>query len=349
MNPIQHKRNGLGAWTVWWSSRQLQSKNPRIRRKAIERVRQAAAGSLKRSQEHDWAANALVKALKDPEWDVRACAASALRRLGWTPTNAQERSLFDVASGNVRAAGLRGDAALSALLLELQHRFSCQRRAAAEALESLSDPRRVKPLITATRDEDPTVLVWAAHALSQANTNEVRATLGKLFRNPDAKVRLAAAQALANQGDPADRSYFLELLRDTSFEVRLTAVQFLARFPDPQNAQALLSVLSDFDADVRHAAAKALGILGSPDAIEGLVAALGDEDKLVREAAEVSLNEIDPDWAHSATAQRAIGQLEASQRDCAPWVRAAIIQVLARLRTPIPQSSVPPAPLWGRQ
>jgi HEAT repeat protein len=346
MNPTQQKRNGLSVWTVWWSSHQLQSKNPQVRRKAIERVRKAAA-RLTYSKE-DWTTSVLVKALEDPEPDIRACAASALRRMGWTPANAQERASFEVARGNIRGAGLRGNAAVGALLLELQHRFSCQRRAAAEALESLTDPRRVKPLLSAMKDEDTSVLVWAAHALSQENSNEVRATLGKLFRNPDPRVRLAAAQALANQGDPADKSFFLELLRDTSFEVRLIAVQFLASFPDPQNTPALLSMLSDYDADVRHAAAKALGMLRSRDAIERLVVGLGDEDRLVRQAAEASLDQIDPDWAHSACAQRAISVLEATQHDCQPWVRAAINQVLARIRTPTPQSGVTSAPLWVR-
>jgi HEAT repeat protein len=271
---------------------------------------------------------------------VRAAAAVALRRLNWSAATDEEQALFDVATGNIRAAALKGEAALSSLLIELQHHFSCKRRAAAEALEMMNDYRRVKPLLRATSDEDPSVRVWAAHALSQENTHEVRATFGKLLRNPNAHVRLAAAQALANRADPGERSCFVELLRDTNFEVRLTAVQFLAKFPDPQNAQVLLSVLGDPDCDVRHATAKALGLLRSPYTIEALVVALGDEDRLVRQTAETSLEQIDPEWMNSSAAQRAIGKLEAAQERCPPWVRSSIGQVVSRLRahSPMPNS-----------
>jgi len=395
MNSTQEKKRPLAAWAVWWSACRLKSKNPKVRRKAIERlgsqqsargvsllaaslaedknaqVRSAAAKALGGNQSDqatvllkaalrnsrsevrraaalglayssdDWAIKALVGALRDPDPDVRASAATALRRLNWRAGTQEEQALFDVASGNTRAAALKGDAALSSLLIELQHHFSCKRRAAAEALETVSDPKRVRPLLRATNDDDPSVRVWAAHALSQENAHEVRASFGKLLRNPNAHVRLAAAQALASRGDPAERSCFVELLRDSNFEVRLTAVQFLAKFPDPQNTQALLSVLGDADCDVRHAAAKALGILRSPYAMESLVVALGDEDRLVRQAAEASLAQIDPDWLNSAAAQRAIGGLEAAQQKCPAWVRSTIGQVLARLRaqSPIPSTT----------
>src|SRR5262249_6654340 len=159
----------------------------------------------------NWASNALVGALADSDPDVRAGAAAALRRLHWHPATDEEQALFDVASGNTRAAALKGDAALSPLLIELQHRFSTKRRAAAEALEVVSDPRRIKPLLTATSDEDPNVRVWAALALKQECAHEVRAALGQLLRNSNPQVRLAAAQALAACEDPVERLRFFEL------------------------------------------------------------------------------------------------------------------------------------------
>src|SRR5262249_46458825 len=107
--------------------------------------------------------DALVGALGDPDSDVRACAAGGVKALAWTATTDEEQALFDVATGNARAAGLRGDAALKSLLLELQHRFGSQRRAAAEALAAVKDRKRIKPLLSATRDEDTSVRVWAAH------------------------------------------------------------------------------------------------------------------------------------------------------------------------------------------
>ena len=56
---------------------------------------------------------------------------------------------------------------MKALVTELKHDTSFQRRAAAEALEEVDDPRATQPLLAALKDEDPTVRVSAIHALSK--------------------------------------------------------------------------------------------------------------------------------------------------------------------------------------
>jgi HEAT repeat protein len=127
---------------------------------------------------------------------------------------------------------------------------------------------------------------------------------------------------------------FFDLLADSHFEVRLTAVKFLAKRRDPAAAEVLLPLLQDADNDVRLTVAQALGAVGNPVAIEALALALTDEERVVRDAAATALEQIDPNWASTDSAQRATAQLEASLQDQRAWVRSAAMQALARLRAP---------------
>jgi HEAT repeat protein len=72
--------------------------------------------------------------------------------------------------------------------------------------------------------------------------------------------------------------------------------------------------------------------MGNPVAVEGLVLVLMDEERAVRAAADTALGRIDPQWHDSEAAQRAAEQIEACLDNRPAWVRAAGLQVLARLR-----------------
>ena len=91
--------------------------------------------------------------------------------------------VFEVALGHARAAALAGQAAVKALVTELKHDTSFKRRAAAEALEDVDDPRTTQPLLAALKDEDPTVRVSAIHALSKDASAEVMPRVLALFRD----------------------------------------------------------------------------------------------------------------------------------------------------------------------
>jgi HEAT repeat protein len=277
-------------------------------------------------------ARELTGLLKDADPFLRNAAAVSLKKLGWRPSDKEEQALFDVALGNTRAATFVGEAALRPLLTELKHDTSFQRRAAAEALANVSDPRRIQPLLIAAQDPDANVRVSAIHALGRERSNEVTAALLKPLRDSDSCVRLAAAQELAKREDKSHDTAFIELLGDTHFEVRLTAVQFLGKRKDSRFATALLSRLSDKDSDVRLAAAKALGAIGDATTIEALVLSLTDEEKTVREAVESALEQIDRNWAATEEAKKAITALESSLEKRPAWVRSAVNQVLVKLR-----------------
>ena len=195
-------------------------------------------------------------------------------------------------------------------------------------------------MLAALDDEDATVRVSAIHALGRETSMAITAALLRQFYDIDPHVRLAAAEVLARRNDPTLCPRFVELLVDAHFEVRLAAVKFLGRIPDPRIAESLVPRLADADNDVRQAAAQALGSIGDACAIEALVMTLTDEERVVRAAAETALNRIDPNWPTSAVAQRARPRLEASLQDPRPWVRSAVLQILAKLGATAPVSEL---------
>jgi HEAT repeat protein len=300
-------------------------------RDASSEVREAAAAVLGRMGDPQ-ACGALSLLLNDPKATVRTAAGTALKNLGWTPATPEEKAVFEVASGNARGAAFAGQAGVKALVTDLKHDTSFKRRAAAEALQEVNDPRALQPLLVAVQDEDPTVRVSAIHALSRQSEAPVTPTLLKLLRDNDPCVRLASAQVLSRRDDANLAQDFINLLADQNFEVRGTAVQFLGRIPDARIAEALIPMLKDSDNDVRQYAAKALGSIGNPKAIEALVMTLIDEEHSVRQAAEGALGQIDRHWTESELARRASSRLEASLEDRPAWVRSAVSQVLAKLR-----------------
>ncbi len=276
--------------------------------------------------------DALEGLLRDEAPLVRAAAAGALRRLGWHPASTQDRALFDVATGNARGAVFSGDAALQPLVRDLKHDTSFVRRAVAEALEKMDDPRAVQPLLEAIADEDPMVRISVIHALSHAPLEQVGPTLLRLLSDPHAKVRLAAAQVLSRQYQAEHIPWFTHLLQDHDFEVRQTAVEFLGKMRDPGQAAYIAPLLTDADADVRRSAAQALGEIGVPECVPCLVVALADEERAVRGAVEAALTKIEPDWIHGEAARSAVGHLEAALQSRPPWVRGAVAHWLGKLQ-----------------
>src|SRR5437868_1821872 len=108
-------------------------------------VREAVAAVLGQMRDPQ-AVGPLAYLLNDPKDSVRMSAGAALKHLGWTPSTPEEHAAFEVATGNARGAVLAGHAAVKALVTDLKHDTSFKRRAAAEALQEVSNPRALKPL-----------------------------------------------------------------------------------------------------------------------------------------------------------------------------------------------------------
>jgi HEAT repeat protein len=296
-------------------------------------VRQAAARALGRLKDSS-AIEPLTAALRDSDPAVRTAAAVALRALAWRPSTRDELARFEIALGNTPSSSL-GDAAIDPLVSELTNETAFYRRAAAEALRELNDPRKVGPLLEALRDHDFSVRISAVHSLQHVVSEQVTGEILKLFRDSDNHVRLAAAQVVARRQDAAP-AHFLGLLEDQNFEIRLVAVQFLGKIRSPHIAEILMARLSDSDVDIRQETASALGMMGNPAAIEPLVLCLADEDRLVRRGALRSLEQLDAAWFQSPAAVNMRPQLEALLAERSEWVRSDIQDVLAKLCPPEP-------------
>jgi HEAT repeat protein len=274
----------------------------------------------------------LVRALRDVKSRVRASAAGSLRKLGWKPDNDDDRVRFEIALGNPRNAARAGGLAVEALTNELSRDTSFHRRAVAEALRDMNDPRALEALLqVAVSDPDITVRVAAIYSLGGSNDPRVTVALEAGLAAGDTHVRLAAVQVLAACADKSQAARFVGLLKDKHFDVRLVAVKFLASLHDVNYADKLLTLMLDPDKDVREAVARAMGQMQHRPATEPLILALIDEESSVREASSRALDQIDAHWSSTDAARRARARLEMSAHDDRGWVRSAALVLLAKL------------------
>jgi len=336
----------------------LGSKDPGMRQQAIEKlagnprnveklltyledkdanVRDAASVALSKiklpaGEKNEALFQTLVRLLKTPDVEVRLCAATVLRKLDWRPANDQERVLLEIALGNLRGAAALGAAAVTPLLAELKHPLTFQRRAAAEALEVLSDPQVLWGLLTAARDPDSTVKVSALRSLAGDQSEQVDDLLVQTLWDADSRARLAAAEVLALRDSQFKyRENFIPLLGDKQFEIRLAAVRYLGKSRDPKVIEHMFPLLSDPDADVRRTVIQSLAVLHDPACIEKLLAVVTDEESSVREAVLGALSQIDAKWPASEAAKQAVPRLQNELKNPSPWVRQTAARVLAQI------------------
>ena len=222
--------------------------------------------------------------------------------------------------------------AVPALISALKDQDVEVRRAAAEALANLQDPRAVPGLIGALEDRDAEVRGAAAMALGSLEDRRAVSPLLALLKDPSVEVRHQALGALGNfpDGVPADAilaamndgnsdirhvamslalsqvgerdedtptdprfiAAFSRLLKDPSEEIRQVAVSGLAEMRLTQAPAELLALERDRSEDVRQQVAHALGRIGDPKGVPVLKNLLADQSADVREAAVNGLGEI---------------------------------------------------------
>ena len=199
---------------------------------------QEATGSSSPSQQKDNNAviEALRKAMKDEDSDVRQHALFALTQIGDKAAAAALVEALKDRSWQVRAKaafglGLRGGRnGVDALVDALQDTTWQVREQAAWGLGLQGDARAIEPLINALRDDSP-------------------------------EVREKAAWALGLKGDKRSVDALIAALRDSSPGVRGMAAWALGLKGDPRAANAMKIALKDPDKGVRQKAAWALGML----------------------------------------------------------------------------------------
>ena len=152
---------------LWWTLRQLKSKNCRTRWRAAEKL--SVSGDVR-------VVMPLVAALKDGGDNVRRAAARAL--------------------GNI------GDArVVEPLVAALKDKDSSVQRAAAGALGNIGDTRAVEPLVAALKDRYNDVQVVATWALGNIGDARAVEPLVAALKDKNLGVRWKAAEALGEIGD----------------------------------------------------------------------------------------------------------------------------------------------------
>ena len=176
---------------------------------------------------------ALLRALDDPERDVRAAAARSLGRLG--AAEAVEPLVYGLAARRVpRAVAAHallsiGPAALPALR-ELEARAESEVRAVAvELVGLLGDASDAPLLVERLHDASAEVRAKAARALGRIGAEEAAEEVRAALSDRIPFVRAAAANALGAFADRADVEALLVAARDTRFEAAQAAARAAAR------------------------------------------------------------------------------------------------------------------------
>jgi HEAT repeat protein len=272
-------------------------------------VRIAAAEALGKIGDKSAAAT-LATRLTDDDFMVRRHAASALKKLGWSPATDADPIAFAIALPDWRALksfgpkatepllaairiapapelpslldalGNTGDKrAVDPLIAQLSHDHPDARRAAVDALARLGDAKAIEPVVKRLDDDKAGVRNAAVRALKQFRRQP---------RTPEETIAFAIATRdvvmLATLGKTAsDR--LIGFLSHKIADSRATAAAALGKIGDTRAVDPLIRLLGDAEetVGVRNAAAEALGALGDPRAVVALKECLVDP-KLSRRA-----------------------------------------------------------------
>ena len=222
-------------------------------------------------------------ALTDSSAAVRQSAARALAKVGSAPEGGQAGAAYYwVEKRDWNECVRLGASAVEPLVAALKHRDKVVRRAAAQALGKIADPRSAKGLVSALGDSDQNVRQAAAEALVRIMAPAAKPLTAALLDGNATRRRLAR-EVLDRTGWSPDRSkagasYWIAKRQwDRCVEIGAPAVA------------PLLWALEHDDEWGRGEAALALGRIGNPRVAEPLRAALNDDAEHVRVCAARAL------------------------------------------------------------
>jgi len=222
---------------MWWTLRQLKSKNAETRRSAVEKI----AGV--KSEE---TFGILVEALKDEDGRVIGAAAKAL--------------------GEIRTPR-----AVEPLLVALECQVKKDRAektwadekaedSIIKALREIPDPRAFQPLMTAFRVKDHGEIKYLIlEILGEIGDARCVEKLFEFLKGTDDGYRGAAGTALVRVGEPVVQEV-ISVLQDTKARAhaREQAIAVLEKIKDKRAVEPLLTALDDEDSYIRKMAAAAL-------------------------------------------------------------------------------------------
>ena len=236
-----------------------------------------ADAQAKPGAQRDPALNAaLLKALDDPDADVRHIALASLVRSDNPAVVAHLARAMKDSSEDVRRVALAG-------------------------IQALGHPDRRALVLQAASDSSEDVRSLAALGLAEEQGEAIAAALAKLAQDISEDVRQAAMMAIASRRDDGAGSLLAAALGDRDEDVRAAAAIGLGSIGDKAAVAALTAALKDAHADVRAAAAIALGSIGDETSVRALTAAMSDSNADVRRSAIAAAAAIDGDAMANTT------------------------------------------------
>ncbi len=245
---------------------------------------------------------------------------------------------------------------LPLLLRVVRHDTPSVRAAAARALCQMDDPEAVSGLVGALDDQHTWVRYFAARSLGQhAYAHTVPALLRVLEADAAGQVRIAVVEALGRIGGEQVAQTLVPLTTAADSDLVRAALYALGQTRQPAALPPLLSALRACNLWQRTAAIEALALHGGDGVVPALQwVAAADTDPDIQQAAMMALGRIqtseaaaalieltlDPNLrasARSALADKgmsALGELKHGLTHPHPTVRATVVEILARLKTP---------------
>jgi HEAT repeat protein len=145
-----------------------------------------------------------------------------------------------------KVARLRRRRDVAGLIEVLRQGSTRDRRAAANALIGMPDPRAIEPLAEALQDVDPLLRTNAALALGELQDRRPGADLAPIVEplvaaldDPAPEVRAMAASALGRTKTERALDPLIAALKDPDSTVRLTATAVLRGYDDPRAREAV--------------------------------------------------------------------------------------------------------------
>jgi len=328
-------------------ARELEAASPERRREIVRLLAQSDPAAVRAP---------LLRALDDPDLEVRAAAALAAGRLGLREALPTLVDWLDDADPALRAAAAEGLGALgdergrTGLVRALGDVSPDVRLAAVRALPALSDKAVLVPLLGRLDDTDVGVRMAAVEALAALGQREAVVPLVGRARDDVAEVRAVVVDALGTLGDVRALPALRRALEDASEEVQVAAVGALGRLGDAAAVDTLAALLADGSRRLAEAAVAALAGIDDPSTLPPLLAALDRAalapalvhaiDGRVRRARRRG------DGAETALIAR-LGQ--ALAREERPSQATALARLLARQATPGDRAAVEPALLAAQR
>ncbi len=284
----------------------------------------------------------LIKVLLGSDRAIHPYAAQALDTLGWRPDFTETSAAYRIAKKQWKQCVAIGRPAVKPLMAALPNAERADRKAIAETLAAIGDPRAKNAMVIYWIDENEwdkcielganAVPALVAALDDHPNRADIIGVLGEigeakaveplcaLLNDPEPAVGEAAVAALIKIRKPAVPA-MLHIIQDTTdrhpVQVKQAAIHILGELMAPQAIGPLLSVFqSKADASLRKAAAETLGMLGDKRAIEPMLAAMKNDQEAweIRKAATLTLGRLKaakttPQLIHTLNGWQELGYL----------------------------------------